>query len=74
MYRFCTAFDPIFFYKSLKVSRGGYESFNFLDFFQIDNVPARGVYNKNNNNDILKNHDWKEIAEVYNNLYQGTIT
>lgn len=27
-----------------------------------------------NNNDILKNHDWKEIAEVYNNLYQGTIT
>ena len=31
--------DPIFFHKSLKVSRGGYESLNFLDFFQIDNVP-----------------------------------
>jgi glycosyltransferase involved in cell wall biosynthesis len=26
-----------------------------------------------NNIDILKNHDWKEIAEVYNNIYQGTI-
>ncbi|MDG2433289.1 glycosyltransferase family 4 protein [Flavobacterium sp.] len=26
-----------------------------------------------NNIDILKNHNWKEIAEVYNNLYQGTI-
>ena len=27
---------------SLKVSRGGYESLNFLDFFQIDNVPGDG--------------------------------